>query len=197
MATIAFWLLAAACTGKIDDSEPGGGDDSNTPPDDSAGDDSGTDDSGGKTTGDRWDGKYVGDWSLSFNKVPEHKKPGACHGNVVLTVANNDVVVEPSLSGCEGVAVDAYGKLPAISITKGVIVLNPDSPTNSGTAWFTVEGPKDSCGFEFDWTFADSHDPTNVFSDYFLRSEEQFKHLFCLGGGYKLDFLAEIPKKDD
>jgi hypothetical protein len=90
-----------------------------------------------------------------------------------------------------------YGAEPKATITNGDIVLNPDFPSNTGTADFTLVGKKETCTFEFDWTFSDIHDPTQVAAEYQLRSEEQFEDEYCAGAGYWFDFQAEIPKKDD
>jgi hypothetical protein len=200
MTTMARWLpvLAIACTGKVeeDDSQPTP-DDSSTLTDDT--DDSAKDDSGGTTKGDRWDGTYTGGWNLTFDKVNSKDVPGACHGAATVTVDGKDIAVDTTTSGCDGVGVDFYGKEPTSSITDGSIVLDPDFPTNSGTAHFTLVGTggkKETCSFEFDWTFADNHEPVKVYAEYTLRSKDQFKEFFCAGAGYDFDFQAEQPKKD-
>jgi hypothetical protein len=197
MTTMARWLplLAIACTGKIeDDSEPTG-DDSSTPTDDT--DDSSTpDDSDTVTKGDRWDGTYTGAWNLTFDKVDSVPDAGHCNGNAVVTVAGTTIGVDVTTSGCDGVGVTFYGKKPVATITEGDIVLDPGFPSNTGTAVFLLDGTKEDCTFEFDWTFNDSHDPTQVAAEYELRSKEQFKDEYCAGAGYTFDFQAQMPEKD-
>ena len=198
MTTIArlFPLLAIACTGSVeDDSEPTA-DDSNTPTDDT--DDSATTgDDSATTTGDRWDGQYTGGWNLTFDKIDSVKVPGFCNGDTVITVAGKTISVAVTTDECKGVGLDFYGAKPKATITNGDIVLDPTFPSNTGTADFTLVGTKETCTFEFDWTFSDIHDPTQVAAEYQLRSEEQFKEYYCAGAGYWFDFQAEIPKKDD
>jgi hypothetical protein len=197
MTTIALWLplLAVACTGKIeDDSEPTGSDDSDTPTDDS---DTPKDDSGNVTEGDRWDGTYVGGWNLTFDKIGSVKVPGSCNGGAVVTVDGKDIGVEVTTAGCKDIGLKFYGAKPKATITDGDIVLDPDFPSNTGTAQFELVGTKETCTFEFEWTFSDIHDPTQVAAEHELRSEEQFEEFYCAGAGYTFDFQAEIPKKDD
>jgi len=198
MTTIARWLplLAIACTGKIeDDSEPTG-DDSSTPTDDT--DDSATgDDSDTVTKGDRWDGKYIGGWNLTFDKIGSVEVPGFCTGDAVVTVVGKTIDVEVTTDACKGVGLDFHGAKPPATITNGDIVLDPSFASNTGTANFEIVGTKETCAFEFDWTFSDiQNHPTQVAAEYELRSEEQFKEFYCAGAGYTFDFQAQIPEKD-
>jgi hypothetical protein len=200
MTTFARWLplLAIACTGSVeDDSEPTGTDDSNTPTDDT--DDSATgDDSDTPTKGDRWDGIYQGLWVLTFDKIASTKVPGTCTGSVVVTVAGKTIDVDVETSKCDGVGLTFYGPKPPATITGGDIVLDPGFPSNTGTADFLIDGTKEDCAFEFDWTFSDvENHPTQVVAEYQLRSEEQFKDEYCAGAGYWFELYAEIPKKED
>jgi hypothetical protein len=199
MTTLALWLplLASACTGKIEDDSQPSGDDSNTKIDDTTDDSATADDSdGGTTDGHRWDGKYTGAWGLTFDDPGKIKDNGTCNGGVVLTVAAKDINVDVTLAACDGIGLKVYGDKPTPTITDGTIDLNPDSPTNKGNAHFTLVGTKETCEFDFEWTFADNHDPTQVAANHTLLSDSEFKKYFCAGAGYTLDFLAEIPKKD-
>ena len=198
MTTMARWLplLAIACTGKVeeDDSQPTG-DDSSTHTDDT--DDSATNDDSGKVTkGDRWNGEYTGGWNLTFDKIDSTKVPGACNGDATVTVNGTDISVDVSTSACDGVGLKFYGATPKPTIANGVIVMDPSFPTNTGTADFTLVGTKETCTFQFEWTFADNHEPVKVFAEYTLRSKNQFKEFFCAGAGYDFNLQAEQPKKD-
>lgn len=197
MTTMARWLplLAIACTGKVeeDDSQPTGGDDSNTPTDDSAT----KDDTGEKVTkGDRWDGTYTGGWNLTFDKIDSVPDAGHCNGVVEITVAGKTIGVEVTTSLCDGVGATVYGKKPAATITNGSIVLDPSFPSNTGSADFLLDGPKEDCEFDFDWTFSDiENHPVQVTAEYELRSEEQFKEFYCAGAGYTFEMQAEQKKE--
>ena len=199
MTTIARWLpvLAIACTGSVeDDSEPTGTDDSDSPTDDT--DDSATGDDSATTTGDRWDGKYTGGWSLTFDKIGSVDDAGTCTGGTVVTVDGKTIEAELTTLGCKGVGFTFYGAKPPATVTGGDVVLNPDFPSNSGTADFEIVGTKETCAFGFDWTFSDiQNHPTQVVAEYHLPSEEQFKDEYCAGAGYWFEFQAEIPKKED
>ena len=198
MTTIARWLplLAIACTGSVeDDSEPT--DDSNTPTDDTDDSDT-TDDSDPPTKGDRWDGEYTGGWVLTFDKIGSTTVPGTCTGGTVVTVDGKNIEVELTTSACDGVGLEFYGKKPPATVTGGDVVLDPGFPSNSGTADFEIVGTKETCAFEFDWTFSDiQNHPTQVVAEYHLPSEEQFKDEYCAGAGYWFEFQAQIPKKED
>ena len=196
MTTMARWLplLAIACTGKVeeDDSQPTGGDDSNTPTDDS----STNDDTGEKVTkGDRWDGTYTGGWNLTFDKIDSTTVPGLCSGTVEVTINGETISVELETIACKGVGLDFYGAKPKATITNGAIVLDPSFPSNAGSADFEIVGTKETCEFNFDWTFSDiQNHPVQVTAEYQLRSEEQFKEFYCAGAGYWFELQAQIPK---
>jgi hypothetical protein len=148
------------------------------------------------TKGDRWDGTYTGGWHLTFDKIGSTDVPGSCDGDAQVTVNGKNITVDVTTNECKGVGLDFYGAKPKATITNGVIVLDPSFPSNTGTADFEIVGTKETCAFDFDWTFSDIHDPTQVAGEYQLRSEEQFKKYYCAGAGYWFDFQAEIPKKD-
>jgi len=199
MTTIARWLplLAIACTGKVeeDDSQPT--DDSSPPTDDT--DDSATnDDTGEKVTkGDRWDGKYTGGWNLTFDWVGKVDPAGQCGGDVVVTVAGKTIGVELTTNKCDGDGLEFYGAKPKATIANGNIVLDPGFPSNTGGADFALVGTKETCAFDFDWTFSDiENHPVQVTAEYELRSEEQFKEFYCAGAGYTFEMQAAIPEKD-
>lgn len=198
MTTMARWLplLAIACTGKIeDDSEPTG-DDSSTGTDDT--DDSATpDDSATVTKGDRWDGTYTGLWNMTFDKIDSVPDAGHCNGDAEVTVAGKTIGVEVTTLGCDGVGVTFYGKKPVATVTGGDIVLDPGFPSNTGTAEFLLDGTKEDCAFEFDWTFSDIlNHPVQVAAEYQVLSDNQFKDEYCAGAGYWFNLQASIPEKD-
>jgi hypothetical protein len=199
MTTMARWLplLAIACTGKVeeDDSQPTG-DDSSTPTDDT--DDSGTNDDSGKVTkGDRWDGEYTGGWNLVFDWVGKIPESGHCNGDAVVTVAGKDIAVDVTTNECKGVGFDFYGPKPKATIANGDIQLDPGFPSNQGTADFTLVGTKETCAFEFDWTFSDiTNHPVQVTAEYTLNSDSEFKKFYCGGAGYTFNLQAQIPEKD-
>ena len=189
-------LLAIACTGKVeeDDSQPT--DDSSTPTDDT--DDSATNDDSGKVTkGDRWDGTYTGGWVLTFDKVGSKTVPGLCDGDVEITINGKAIAAEVTTDECKGVGLDFYGGKPKATLTDGTIALNPSFPSNTGGAHFALVGTKETCEFDFDWTYSDiQNHPVQVTAEYQLRSEDQFKEFFCAGEGYWFELQAQIPKKD-
>lgn len=197
MHPLASWLALVLLTFTACDGDKGG-DSGESDADTDADADTDTDTDTDVTKGDRWDGEYTGGWSLTFDKKGSIEDAGTCTGGAVVTVDGKTIEVELTTSPCKGVGLTFYGKKPTATVTGGDVVLDPGFPSNSGTADFEIVGTKETCAFEFDWTFSDiENHPTQVVAEYQLRSEEQFKDEYCAGAGYWFEFQAEIPKKED
>jgi hypothetical protein len=75
-------------------------------------------------------------------------------------------------------------------------VLDPGFPSNTGGADFAIVGTKETCEFDFDWTFSDiQNHPVQV-----TRSTAPFggavQGVLLRGRGVRFELQAQIPKKD-
>ena len=190
-------LLWVGCTAKVDESANTAADDSTKTGTDDTDDSTVLDDSG-KKSGFRWAGEYTGTWSLVFDAFDESEPAGTCSGSLDFTMVDeSDMTFDVGTNNCDGIASSkkgGYGSSSTSTITKPVITLAPESPTNGGSGqWTTSGGSASPCSFEFDWIWSDIHDPTTVTAEYTLATQDANKPWFCLDTGYTLNIEAALP----